>query len=133
MTMSLKEFERLKKFMRLTDSDNDNEALAALRQGRKVLTAHGYTWDSVFDRLVRLDVEAAEPENEPRSSSTRTASASYADDVDRDFAALASADFHSDFLDSIREQWEEKRWMSPRQRSALRDNVQRLRREGRIA
>lgn len=131
MTMSLKEFDRLKKFMAMTDSPVDAEAVAALRQARKLLTAHSYDWAAVLNRLVRLDAEAADPEDVPERDEP-PARGDFDAAVDRLFEDVARADANSDFVDSLKEQWDRRRWLSPKQVKALRENVQRLRTDGRI-
>ena len=62
MAMTLKDFNQLKKLMGLTTSDNDAEALGALRKANQILAVNGYTWESAFRRLVRVEspIEAAD-------------------------------------------------------------------------
>ena len=49
MTMSLKAFSTLKRLMQLATSDNDAEALAALRKANSLLQAAGVDWQRVFE------------------------------------------------------------------------------------
>lgn len=52
--MTLKDFEQLKKFMALTASDNDGEALNAIRAANAVLVRNGLLWRNVFERTVTV-------------------------------------------------------------------------------
>ena len=42
---------RLKKLLKLTASDNDNEAISALRQAQKAVKRSGKTWGEVVDSI----------------------------------------------------------------------------------
>lgn len=63
--MKLTDFNRLKKFMALTFSENDPEALSGLRQANKLLAAEGIDWNRVLDRMVTLEVEDAPSDPSP--------------------------------------------------------------------
>jgi hypothetical protein len=52
--MNLGDFNKLKKLMMLTTSENDVEALAALRKANSLLKAASVTWDRVFARTVTV-------------------------------------------------------------------------------
>ena|SRR5579863_1637267 len=54
MTLSLKEFGRLKACMARTTSDSDPEALASIRAANAILVAHALTWEKVFARTVTV-------------------------------------------------------------------------------
>lgn len=69
MTMSLKEFQRLKKLMASTMSDNDGESLAAIRAANKLLTGNGLSWERVFARTVTV---ISEMTGNPIASSSKT-------------------------------------------------------------
>ena len=51
--ITLAELSQLKKFMMLTFSDNDPEALAALRKANGLLKKYQLTWDEVLSRSVQ--------------------------------------------------------------------------------
>lgn len=55
--MKRKDFERLRKIMDLSRSENDAEALASLRAANAIIERAGATWGRFFDRAVRVDVE----------------------------------------------------------------------------
>lgn len=70
MSMNLKTYGQLRKLMMLTHSDNDTEALAALRKANALMREHSYDWNSAFDRLVKVEspVEMADFEVELTTS-----------------------------------------------------------------
>lgn len=57
--MKRADFDRLRKFMKLTQSENDAEALSAIRMANRVIERAEVTWDRFFDRAVRVEVEDA--------------------------------------------------------------------------
>lgn len=77
MSMTLKDFEQLKKFMNMTESGADAEVVMAVRKANALLLKYSYNWDAVFKRLVTLEVEEAQPERAtappPRSQGARPA------------------------------------------------------------
>lgn len=110
--MDLKTYGQLRKLMMLTFSDSDAEALSALRKANAVLKAHGYDWDSAFNRLVKVEepVVAAAPE---QSEAERIREAF--DDVE---ASDPRGSF-ADFIASLKEQWEANGRLSQNQKDAL--------------
>lgn len=59
--MKLADFERLKKFMAMTTSPNEHEAMGGLKAANMLLEREGLTWARVLDRSVKViqEVEAA--------------------------------------------------------------------------
>jgi len=57
--MKRKDFDLLRKFMKMTESDNDAEALVAIRKANGVIAKAEVSWDRFFDRAVRIEVEDA--------------------------------------------------------------------------
>jgi hypothetical protein len=83
--MKLADFGRLKKFMALAESDNDPEALAALRAANALIRREGLTWQRVLDRSVKVieEVEAApEDYSEPKQERSAKAYAHSREPVD---------------------------------------------------
>ena len=122
MTMSVKAFGQLKKLMQLTTSNNDPEALNALRRANALLAEAGVDWDRVFSRCVTVgvDVEAAPDEDRPLS-----------DRISAAFEEVLSQDLTGDFatfVDSLHRQWETTGRLSPRQQEALFKAAERRRR-----
>lgn len=58
--MKLADFNRLKKFMALTDSDVDAEAMGALKAANNLLRKESLTWERVLSRSVKIISEAEE-------------------------------------------------------------------------
>jgi len=118
MTMSVKEFGHLKKFMGLTTSDNDAEALTSLRMANALLKKHALTWDAVFARLVKVggEIEDASAYDNP------------ARDQEREKARIEDALEHAmrdakggfkEFLQSIEEQFEARGRLTTAQMDAV--------------
>lgn len=129
--MKLKTFNLLVKFMELTFSENDNEALASLRMANKLLAADGITWERVFKRLVSIDVEAAEPDDapvglrqaQPRRQPATVASGTATQDYIKELFDVvyekSLSDSAMDFVDSLHSQFLESKSLSPKQLEAL--------------
>lgn len=121
--MRLRDFELLKKFMNMAMSDNDNEALTALRQANKIIVANNLNWQRVLDRVVSVeqDVESAPAEHTRAPRADNLGLPEYAQAVNDAFelALPAASDSFLEFLESLRTQWDEKRFLSPAQREAL--------------
>lgn len=113
--MKLDDFRRLKKFMALTTSDNDNEALQALRQANKVLSAHGLTWPAILDKTVTVKNEMEQMPIEPSAQRE-------GERIDKAFQTaldrIPRGTFR-DFILSLEKQWHETRHLSPAQRDAV--------------
>jgi Asp-tRNA(Asn)/Glu-tRNA(Gln) amidotransferase A subunit family amidase len=113
VTLSLKEFTRLKGLMALTTSDSDYEAVSAIRAANRILADHGLTWDRVFARTVTVISEmSGQVVGEDRD-----------DDLEALFeAALASASEGSSFRDTLLSIYETYRGggrLSPKQREVV--------------
>lgn len=63
MAMPLKDLSALRGCMARTVSENDPEALAAIRAANRILLRNGYTWEHFFKRTVTI-VNAVEPAEE---------------------------------------------------------------------
>lgn len=127
--LPITQFAKLEKMMGLTFSDNDPEALVALRMANKILTAHKLTWSDVFKRLVTVDVESAPDEPtvkaEGHGGSGQPSAKSQGSDIAEAFEIvrrdLKKGTSFADFIDSLEVQWDEKGYLSPAQRKALFD------------
>jgi hypothetical protein len=116
--LTLKEFGQLKKFMMLTTSENDNEAVAALRRANAILAAHTYTWDAVFARLVKIDnqvEDASTYDNPARDASDRKQRIKEALEV----AMRDASGSFKQFLDDLSDQFERKGYLSQAQYEAV--------------
>lgn len=126
--MNLKTFETFKKLMERTTSDSDAESLNALRAANRLLTKEGLSWTRVLDRSVRVvaEYEEHQPEN-PKSRRTENGTTKANDEeIERAFEILSDIKGgFSDFIESLYEQWTERRWLSRKQRDALLSAVER--------
>ena len=113
--MKLKDFELLKKFMGSAMSEQDGEALNALRMANRILQKENLTWAKVLDRSLKVeyDIEEAPPH---RDVSDRSA------EIEEAFSFLARQDLPEsteNFIHSLSEQWTKRRSLSQAQREAL--------------
>ena len=115
MAMSLDNFRRLKKLLTLATSDNDAEVISSFRAATRLVAQAGYTWEAVMDRVVSV-VQEIEPAQE-------------AGDPDLDAAFdLALRGARGNFrgtLESIREQYAVRGFISDRQRQVVMDAADR--------
>lgn len=104
--------------MQQTTSDNDHEALAALRKANDLLRADNVTWDKFFSRTVQVinDFDVApEYDNDPRQQSIKAM-------IDTAFEVLARKELRGeaeDFIASLQEQWTNNHFLSEKQTEAL--------------
>ena len=63
-SISIKDFDLLKKTMNLTEGENEHEAMAAMRLANKILKRNGLDWDRVLNRVVAVAIEEA-PQEDP--------------------------------------------------------------------
>jgi len=143
------DFERLKKIMDRTRSENDHEALASLRAANRIIELSGVSWERFFERMVRIEVEenpetveehqrtmpagrqSREPgvEENPERDASRNAvtrdhgAQAVKDRVEAAFRAIDARGRASSFVESLREQWDEKGYLTPKQVKALEDNA----------
>lgn len=135
MAMTLTDFRQLSKLMGLTISENDAEALSAIRKANAILKRYNYTWADAFAKLVKVDSGVPDVEDgshtipnddyEPRRA-TRPSQVSGGDpELDEQFEiVMAYKKFSSrfkDLLDDFYSQYQERGSLSPRQREILRD------------
>lgn len=112
--MRLDTFNKFKKMMSQTFTESDGEALNALRAANRILAAEGITWVHVLDRSMRVDYDI-EPAPEPRVHDE-------AKEINDAFAVLAGADLavsFEEFIESLAQQWSNKKRLSPNQKAAL--------------
>jgi hypothetical protein len=111
--VKLDDFVRLKKLMSMTSSDSDAEALGAIRAANRILTTHGYTWEMVLSRTVTvLSAVEAMPADED-------------DAPPFDMALRGAAGTFRNTLLSIQAQYEERGFISARQRQVIDEAAER--------
>jgi hypothetical protein len=116
MTMKLKDFERLKRLMMRTTSGTDQERLESIDHANKMLAAEGLTWEKVFARTVKVvqEVEEAPADDDPDERRRALGV-----QIDEAFEFLDSRGRSSKYTNSLREQWEARRFLSDGQRVKL--------------
>lgn len=124
--MKSTQFEQFIKLMQLASSDNDAEALAALRRAQRTLADAGFTWEMILRRQVTVlsEVEPGEEIGLPDAPSA--ANRDYElDESDFELAMDGTSGSFYDTLFSIYEQWERGDRLSPKQRQVVRDAAER--------
>lgn len=118
--MKLADYKRLTKLMMLTTSDNDNEALSALRSANAILRADSIDWNRVFARTVQVinEFEPAPADADPGEARRHQAS-----EIEKAFATLERCDKFNDFITSLQDQWIKRRSLSEHQMEALFKNA----------
>jgi hypothetical protein len=132
--MTKAEYAQLRKCMARTTSDNDAEALASIRRANVLLTQHSLTWDKVFDRVVRvvdpmefveesLTAHPASGSSQRRGGLSGNPPRTGDEDWERlfDLAMSSATGSFLETLESIYDQWQEKGWMSERQKEVVRN------------
>jgi hypothetical protein len=120
--MKLKDFQRLRKLMQMTTSENDGEALNAVRAANKIIAGANVDWNRFFDRTVRIDIEVT-PENKGRHDATHTASdenndiASAFRSIDRSDQVLGER--RAETVESLRKWYDEKGFLTEKQKGLL--------------
>jgi hypothetical protein len=120
--VKLDDFKRLKGMMDRTTSENDNEALVALRAANRLLARENLTWTRVLDRSVQLAV--------PFESRSTAEGQTDDDEMETLFdAALNGTKVGSfrDTLQSIYSQWQANGRISARQREVVEEAAERNR------
>lgn len=128
MAMSMRDFRVLEKLMSQTTSDNDHEALAALRSANAIMSKYNYTWPDAFGRLVKVLPDPSVPDVEEGGDTIpQDHSAAPTAWISDAFERLEVASKMSRFLYSLKEQWNGgKGFLSAKQQAALRKNLDEL-------
>ena len=127
MTMSLKAFSTLKRVMQLATSDNDAEALAALRKANSLLQAAGVDWQRVFERCVTVGIEVEEA---PEEVDRRAHRARERTEILEAFETVEESDptgSFADFIASLKEQFDKRGTLTENQKAALLKSADRAR------
>jgi len=114
--MDTADFARLRKLLALTASNNDGEALAAIRKANAMLERTKTHWFDVMDALERGSAPAT---NKP----------SAATEIDEafDLVLCTARGSFREFILSLLEQWQDTGVLSPKQRAALLKSAERAR------
>lgn len=122
--MNLKRFEIFIKLMRLTTSDQDGEALVALRKANAILMEANLDWED----LLRSKVTVRQTDQQPKPTGKVF---NNANEINKMFEALfkkvpESSPFRSGFLNSLHEWWEDKGFLTEKQYNAVLKSYERI-------
>ncbi len=122
--MPLSDLTQLKKFMAITMSPHDGERLAALGKANELLGKHKLTWDDVLSRTVQVAQVGYAPVGEEEDEDVPIEQ-----QIQRAFDEMRGVDVGSfrNFLDSIEEDFRDKKYLSKEQRKPLFEAVKRHR------
>ena len=87
--MKIDQFNTLKRIMQLSTSNNDAEALAALRKANAILAEAGVDWSRVFERCVTV---VAEYESDPEQESSGSRDKDRTVEINEAFADVEKTD-----------------------------------------
>jgi hypothetical protein len=114
--MTLTEFRQLKKLLTLAAAnDQDHEALAAFRQATSILGRNGLTWEMALNKTVSVIQEVEEAPGDPDDD----LAASF------DLALRGASGTFRQTLESIREQYGARGFVTPRQRAIVEEAAER--------
>lgn len=113
--MKLSDFTKLKGLMALSNSDNDHEALGAIRAANRLLVTNALTWEMVFSRTVKVVNEVEADANDPDDELT--------DMFDK--ALLGAQGSFRDTILDIQSKYQTSGYLSPRQRQVVEDAAER--------
>jgi hypothetical protein len=133
--MKLATFARFKKIMARTTSDNDHEALAALRAANALLKEESLTWERVLSRSINVIQEVEQAPDDDTYRHHHGAPSKSRVQVMLDAALLAEAERKAasiprlsrrsrEFVESIHTFFEEKGYLTDGQRDAIKGFVE---------
>lgn len=123
--MDLKRFETFIKLMNLTTSDQDGEALVALRKANAVLMESNINWEQLLRSKVSVKDAGQNQTTYKGRQFTNTA------EIDAMFDALfkkipTTSSFRTGFLDDVHKWWEEKGFLTEKQYNAVLKSYERI-------
>jgi len=131
--------ERFVKLMMMTASDNDGEALVALRKANAILAEANVNWEEFLQAVDTNKTVTAKPKEKPPWDSDgfsdigRNAHGQYtdADEInmlfEKVYAKTRPGSSFMEFLDSVHTWWENNGFLTEKQYSAIRKSALRSR------
>lgn len=124
--MKITDFRKLKLMMNMTISGSDQEKLTALAKVNEIIAKSNTTWDRILDRVIKVDmmVESVEDalRDSPGGGDKDAARAAFKRKIDEAFETILASNpkgTWAEFIDSLREQWDERAHLSKEQLDAL--------------
>lgn len=128
--LPLADFEKLIKFMGMTGSSADGEALNAMRLANNMLMRSNLSWEEILRGKVTVQNIQAAAGAQPAGSTVPKGAAKRTPDVEVDeviehLQATVRPGGFRDFVDGLAKQWEDEGWLSTKQWDALKRSFDR--------
>ncbi len=123
--MVIEKFEKFIKIMKLTQSDQDGEALNALRMANTILVEANVSWEELLRAKVAVTSSVA-AQSVPQGGKRYTNKEEIETMLSGVLSSmLAGSSFHT-FIKSLEDWWNEKGWLTEKQYNALRKSYERV-------
>lgn len=116
------DFELLKKVMGMTGSDQDGEALSAVRTANKILKSHKKNWEDVFNSKIFV-VQPPRPVEPKTKRGDPELEKAF---IDLLFRINKTSTFYK-FVQNMQKVWLERGSLTPRQRNSIVSNANKVR------
>ncbi len=110
--------DKILSVLNLTTSDNDHEALAAIRTANSILKKHKSSWNEFF-KMPKVHYQQQPPKQEPKRESKNKKSSDALDMISF-IRENAWATFNFDFVDSLEESFNKYGSLTDKQYKALK-------------
>ena len=124
--MDNKRFETFIKLMKMTTSNQDNEALVALRKANAIMMESNLDWEQLLKSKVTVKSDV------PQTAANQATGVIYnnADEINAMFAALfkkvlPGSSFRA-FIDDVHKWWESKGFLTEKQYNAILKSYERI-------
>jgi hypothetical protein len=120
--VKLENFRRLKLMMNKTMSGTDAERLTAIDMANRIVADEKTTWDRILDRVISVDVPIEAVAAKSAEGVDPAIRKAFVKKVNDAFEAIEESDprgTFTDFIASLRDQWDARGRLSPAQLEAL--------------
>ncbi len=120
--MKLESFRKLKLMMNKTMSGTDAERLTAIDMANKIVVESNTTWDRILDRVISIDVPIEAAAARSSEGVDKEVRAAFVKKVNDAFEVIEASDprgSFTDFIASLKDQWDARGRLSPAQLDAL--------------
>ena len=130
----------LTKLMMMTSSENDQEALTALRKANKILKEAGVNWEELLDALSKPAQAAPPPRPEPEwedvgfraGEKHRGVKHTNKEEIDKYFAQIFSQELResfAEFVESVNIWWRQHGFLTDPQYQAIKRAAERVKKD----
>ncbi len=123
--MILEKFEKFIKIMKLTQSDQDGEALNALRMANTILVEANVSWEELLRAKVAVTSSVA-AQAVPQTGKHYTNKEEIEEMLKGVLSGMATGSSFYSFIKSLDDWWTEKGWLTEKQYNALRKSYERV-------